>query len=432
MEGHLTLLLPQLKLSNHLIWIYNFFIFFYQFLVRIAAIRNEKARQWLVGRKDLWTQLNEQLASNEPIIWVHSASTGEFEQAKPVIEHLKKSYPAYKILVTFYSPSGFNAARKYALADYKFYLPTDTRSNAERFINTVRPELVIFVKYEFWYHHLKAIHKRHIPLLLISSAFRRKQAFFQWYGGFYKKMLHFFNWIFVQDASSLNLLNQHGIAHCSISGDTRFDRVAAINEHFTEIPVVEKFAGTGNVMVAGSTWPADEELLATLAAQQPGLKFIIAPHEINEDHIDHIEKRFSSTVRFSQLKDEEKNNQDYRTLIIDNIGMLSRLYKYATITYVGGAFKTGLHNILEAAVFGKPVIFGPNYSKFREAKELITAGGAFSISDTTGLVQRVSVLLNDQQTLATASQAAASYVRDNKGATTSILHTIQEKRLLTR
>ena len=428
MEGHLTLHLPQLKFSSHLIWIYNFFILFYQFLVRIAAIRNEKARQWLVGRKDLWSQLDDQLVSNEPIIWIHSASTGEFEQAKPVIEQLKKSYPAYKVLVTFYSPSGYNAARKYALADYKFYLPADTRSNAERFLNTVRPELVIFVKYEFWHHHLKAINNRNIPLLLISSAFRKNQAFFKWYGGFYKKMLHFFNWIFVQDTTSLNLLNQHGITHCSISGDTRFDRVAAISEHFTNIPAVERFAGAGNVMVAGSTWPGDEELLATLAIQQSGLKFIIAPHEINEDHINNIEKRFPATVRFSQFKDGE----DYHTLIIDNIGMLSRLYRYATITYVGGAFKTGLHNVLEAAVYGKPVIFGPNYSKFREARELIAAGGAFSISDSTGLVQRVSVLLNNEQALAAAYQAAASYVNENKGATTSILQMIQEKRLLTR
>jgi 3-deoxy-D-manno-octulosonic-acid transferase len=432
LEVDLTLLLPQLKLSSHLIWIYNFFIFLYQVLIKIASFRNEKAKRWLAGREDLWAQLENQLATKEPIIWIHSASTGEFEQAKPVIEQLKKSYPAYKVLVTFFSPSGFHAARKYSLADYKFYLPVDTLKNAERFLNIVQPELVIFVKYEFWYHHLKGIHNRNIPLLLISSAFRKNQAFFKWYGGFYKKMLHFFNWIFVQDVSSLDLLNQHGIHHCSISGDTRFDRVAAIEENFSDIPLVAGFAGTQNVMVAGSTWPPDEEILAALAAQQPALKLIIAPHEITEDHIINIQKRFPATVRFSQLKEEEPNSQDYQTLIIDNIGMLSRLYKYATITYVGGAFKTGLHNVLEAAVYGKPVIFGPNYQKFREAKELIAAGGAFSISNTTGLLQKVSVLLNDQQTLAVACEAAARYVRDHKGATKRILQTIQEKRLLTR
>ncbi|MCU7548019.1 3-deoxy-D-manno-octulosonic acid transferase [Chitinophagaceae bacterium LB-8] len=415
-----------------MIWIYNIFIFFYQFIVKIASFRNEKAKQWLVGRKDIWAQLEQQLPSKEPIIWIHSASTGEFEQAKPIIEQLKNSYPAYKVLVTFFSPSGYNAARKYALADYKFYLPVDTRRNAGRFLNIVRPQLVIFVKYEFWYHYLKSISSRNIPLLLVSSSFRKNQAFFKWYGGFYKKMLHFFTWIFVQDVSSLNILNQQQIIHCSISGDTRFDRVAAIEENFSEIPLVARFTANENVMVAGSTWPEDEELLETLAAQFPALKFIIAPHEINEGHIQNIQNRLPSPARFSQLKDNESNLQDYQTLIIDNIGMLSRLYKYGSIAYVGGAFKTGLHNILEAAVYGKPVIFGPNYQKFREAKELISAGGAFSITNAADLQQKISILLNDQHALAVASEAAANYVSNNKGATARIFQTIQEKRLLTR
>ncbi len=421
-----------MKFSTHLIWIYNSFIFLYQLFIKIASFRNEKARQWLAGRKDLWKELQDQLRSDEHIIWIHSASTGEFEQAKPVIEQLKKIYPAYKILVTFFSPSGFNAARKYALADYKFYLPADTHRNAERFINTINPKLVIFVKYEFWYHHLKAINNQNIPLLLISSIFRKNQAFFKWYGRFYKKMLHFFKWIFVQDSDSLNILQLNGVTHCSISGDTRFDRVAAIKENFSDITLVERFAGEGNVLVAGSTWPEDEEVIANLTTQHPGLKFIIAPHEINENHINNIIKRFPTPVRYSRLAQEKTNEADYQTLIIDNIGMLSRLYKYATIAYVGGGFKTGLHNILEAAVYGKPVIFGPHYKKFREAKELIASGGAFSVSDANGLKQQISVLLNYKTDLATASQAAASYVKENKGATERILQSIQEKRLLTK
>jgi 3-deoxy-D-manno-octulosonic-acid transferase len=424
--------LPQLKPFLHLIWIYNFFIFLYQILIKIAALRNEKAKQWLTGRKILWTELSNQLIPNEPLIWIHSASTGEFEQAKPVIEQLKKTYPAYKILVTFFSPSGYNAARNYTLADYKFYLPTDTRRNAERLLQIIRPQMVIFVKYEFWYHHLRAIHSQNIPLLLISSIFRKNQAFFKWYGAFYKKMLYFFEWIFVQDASSLDLLRTHGVTHCSISGDTRFDRVAAIAENFSEIPLVEKFASKGNIMVAGSTWPGDEEILASLSTHQQGLKYIIAPHEINEDHIASILKKFPKPVRYSKLKEEVTNEADYQTLIIDNIGMLSRLYKYATITYVGGGFKKGIHNILEAAVYAKPVIIGPNYKKFREAKDLIAARGAFSVRDAAELIQTVSVLLNKKDALHESCKASADYVKKNKGATGRILQAIQEKRLLTR
>lgn len=394
--------------------------------IKIVSLWNIKAQKWVNGRKHVFSHLKENLDPSDKIIWIHCSSAGEFEQAKPIIENLKISYPGYKVLVSFFSPSGYETALNYKPADLITYLPLDTRENARDFIQLVHPELIIFIKYEFWYHHLRAAAFRHTPLLLISAVFRKEQVFFRWYGGFYKQILYLFRHIFVQDNHSLELLNDIGIFHCSLNGDTRFDRVREIKEKFTAIPLIEKFIQNSPVLVAGSTWSDDEEILSLCE----NIKMIIAPHEINEIHIQQIEKIFPDAVRYSSADSTSKNTS---VLIIDNVGMLSRLYYYATITYIGGGFtRDGIHNTLEAAVYGKPVIFGPNYKKYREAKELIERGAAFSIENATELKQILNNLLNNRQLLQDAGNKAEDYITGNTGATEKLIQFIQANRLLTR
>jgi 3-deoxy-D-manno-octulosonic-acid transferase len=443
LDKRLPLLLsPPFNLFS-LIFLYNLFILLFQLGVRIASIWNGKAKQWRDGRRKLFTELEASFPLKQPLIWVHTASAGEFEQAKPVIEAMKNQHPNLKILVTFFSPSGNSVGKKWPLADYVTYLPIDTKVNAERFLQLVQPQLVVFVKYDFWYHHLKAVHQRGIPLILISAIFRKNQAFFKWYSGFYLKMLHFFNHLFVQDAASVDLLQQHGITNSSVAGDTRFDRVAAIAQKFTPITFLNSFVGNRKVLVAGSTWPDDERMLAQACNNFTDLKLIIAPHEINKEHIQAIEQLFPNSVKYSELQAATANQTEAQqrvlkklentpVLIIDNIGMLSRLYHYATVTYIGGGFtKSGIHNTLEAAVYGKPVLFGPNYQKFREAKELITCGGAFSYTSEEQLRQLIKELMEEETQYKKASEEAFNYVQANKGATEKIMGYIQENRLLT-
>ncbi|HVG12164.1 MAG TPA: glycosyltransferase N-terminal domain-containing protein, partial [Flavisolibacter sp.] len=365
--------------------IYNLFIFFFRIGIGIAAWRSEKAAAWINGRRGLLAELTVALAGNPNIIWVHAASAGELEQGKPVIEALKEKYPRYQVLVTFFSPSGFSASKKYRAADHVFYLPLDTRRNAEAFLALVKPKLVIFIKYDFWYHHLKAVHDRGIPLLLISSIFREKQLFFSRFGGFYRNILKLFTWLFVQDEHSMSLLNSIDVQNCSIAGDTRFDRVSGIQEKREGVESILPFVAGAKVVMAGSTWPEDEELLSDLAKGLPkGYKLIIAPHEITPAHIRQLQSLFPDALLHSALAPGASRS----VLIIDNVGMLSRLYQYAELTYIGGGFnKSGIHNTLEAAVWGKPVIVGPNYLKFKEARELIEAGGAFTISGAEQLIK---------------------------------------------
>lgn len=425
--------------------LYNLFIQLYLLGIRLAALGNNKAAQWLAGRKNLWQQLQQALPQKQPLIWVHSASAGEFEQAKPVIEGLKKDFPQYKILVTFFSPSGYHIGKKSPLADYVFYLPLDTAKNAKRFINTLDPKLVVFVKYDYWYHHLKAVHDRQIPLILVSAIFRQNQTFFKWYGAFYKKMLHFFTQLFVQDEYSKKLLQQNGITHSTVSGDTRFDRVATIASNFTPIPEMETIIAGKKVMIAGSTWPEDEEMLQKAFADLKDVKLVIAPHEINSVHIKGIQQLFVNSITYSELKKnvdtsaanlnaQNVSNPFYgkQVLIYDNFGMLSRLYQYATVTYIGGGFnKSGIHNTLEAAVWGKPVVWGPHFKKFREAKDLLNVGGGFTYEDATALKGILNILFSDADACAKAGHAAAAYVQQNRGATQKIITYIQENRLLT-
>lgn len=437
------------------VFIYNLFIRLYLLGIRIASLWNPKAAEWIKGRKNLFAELEARIGPQDQVIWVHCASAGEFEQGKPVIEALKQSYPSYKILVSFFSPSGYWVGKKYSLADHVTYLPADTAANAKKFIDIVHPRLVVFVKYEYWFHHLNTAAFHHIPILLVSAIFRKDAVFFKSYGKFFRQLLFLFRHLFVQDEASQDLLKQNGIAHCSVSGDTRFDRVKKIASQFTELEVIPDFINESPVIIAGSTWPDDEKMLASYMKQSKA-KLIIAPHEITPGHINSIQQMFPGSFTYSSVKgflsgshagnaavwerineqqetDTRKKLATARVLIIDNIGMLSRIYHYATISYIGGGFNSsGIHNTLEAAVYGKPVLFGPNYQKFKEARDLIAVGAAYSVSDTNGLIKKLDHLLNDPILLNSSGAAAAAYVNDNTGAREKLLHYIQEKRLLTR
>jgi 3-deoxy-D-manno-octulosonic-acid transferase len=417
--------------SLYLVFLYNIFIFLLKSGIQIAATWNDKAKQWLTGRKKIWQELEEKNVNNESIIWIHASSAGEFEQAKPVIEKLKLSYPSYKVLVSFFSPSGYNVAGNYSGAEYIFYLPVDTAANAQRFIKLINPRLVVFIKYDFWYHYLNTLYKMQIPLLLVSAVFRQQQSFFKWYGGFYKSMLSYFKQLFVQDKESLQLLQKNGFNNSQLSGDTRFDRVAEIVGNFKEVPLIKEFIGTNKVIVAGSTWPDDEKLLKDSLPSLPNLKLILAPHEIHSQHIKQIQNEFPNAILYSELK-HASSFTNKQVLIIDNVGMLSRLYFYGTITYIGGGFtKDGIHNCLEAAVYAKPVVFGPNYKKYREANELIEIGGAFSVATFQELIKIIEKLLMEDKFYNEACSKAHSYIAEQQGATQKIMNYIQENRLLT-
>lgn len=432
---------------------YNFFIQLYVLGIRIVSAWNPKAKEWINGRKNWFGALGQKIHPGDKIVWVHCASAGEFEQGKPVIEELKKVYPSHKILVSFFSPSGYSAAKKYPHADIITYLPIDTRKNAKRFVEMVKPELVVFVKYEYWYHHLSAVSFRHIPLIMVSAIFRKEQMFFKWYGKFYRQMLFLFRQIFVQDKDSLEFLKANQIHHCSLSGDTRFDRVKKIAGNFSEVPLLKEFIGESKVIVAGSTWEGDEEILSSYVKRNP-IKIVIAPHEIKKDHLIKLQQSFPDCVLYSELKnlftdskqqtnsiwssineqqqkDLQKKLAGAKTLVIDSMGLLSKLYYYATVTYVGGGFKSGIHNTLEAVVYGKPVVFGPKYHKFKEARDLIAEGAAFSVSNAEQLKTKMDHLLNDPSQLLKAGEAAKNYVEKNTGATGKIIQFIQENRLLT-
>jgi len=396
------------------------------------------------GRRGIWEKLRSEVRSRMPeekLIWVHCASLGEFEQGRPIIERIKAQGTRNKILLTFFSPSGYEIRKDYKGADWVFYLPIDGKRNAKRFLEIVNPSLVIFVKYEYWYYYLKTIRQNNIPLLLVSSLFRQNDIFFKWHGGLQRKMLSFFSHLFVQNESSRDLLNTIGLAEkCTVSGDTRFDRVIEIAENATSIPEIEKFIDNNKAIIAGSTWPHDEKILKETieTINDPSLKLIIAPHEINEEHISQLQKLFPAAVLYSQLQIPNPpagragfKSQISNILIIDNIGLLSRLYKYAFITYVGGGFGKGIHNTLEAAVYGKPVFFGPVYQKFNEAVELIKTGGAISIQNSGEFISTVQQLMKNENEYGKCGNNAKAYVYSNKGATEKILKFIHENLLLT-
>ena len=398
-------------------WLYNISILIYGLLVRLVALFNTKAKLFVDGRKDIFKQINSKINFNEKPIWFHFASLGEFEQGRPVLEKIKSLNPTEKIIVTFFSPSGYEIRKNYALADGIFYLPIDTPSNARKFLLLVKPKMAIFTKYEFWPNYFKALAHNQTPLYIISGIFRPNQVFFKWYGGFYRNVLKCVDHFFVQNDESALLLKSIGITEIDISGDTRFDRVFENAQAPKELASVKAFCQNSPVLVAGSTWLEDEKLLTELATENPDWKIIIAPHEIHASHIDELVKLFPEAIKFSEIDVKPMNSQ---ILIIDNIGMLSSLYQYGRIAYIGGGFGAGIHNTLEAAAFGLPVIFGPNYQKFQEAKDLINIGAAKSIGNAKGLITAFDYFKHTEE----SGTIAKSYVAEKKGATDMIIDRI--------
>jgi len=401
-----------------MLWIYNIGIGLYGLLLKIVALFNPKAKLFVDGRKNIWEQIETKVNPKDNPIWFHFASLGEFEQGRPVLESLKAKNNDQKIIVTFFSPSGYEIRKNYALANV-FYLPLDTTSNAKKFITLVNPKIAIFTKYEFWFHYFKALYKNQIPLYLISGIFRPNQSFFKWYGGFNRNILKCVKHFFVQNEESVLLLKSIGINKVNLSGDTRFDRVYENAQQPKKLKLIEQFCDTSKIFIAGSTWLPDEKLLVSLTKKYPDWKLIIAPHEIGQSHIQEIERLFPKAVKFSNLQPSTFKLQP-SILIIDNIGMLSSLYQYAKMAYIGGGFGVGIHNTLEAAAFGLPVIFGPKFDKFQEAKDLITIGAAKSIANADELITAFA----DFKTNEKASAAARSYVEQKKGATEMIIKTI--------
>lgn len=391
--------------------------------IRIAALFNPKARLWVHGRRNIFKKIAEATSGKgEKRIWIHCSSLGEFEQGRPVIEALKKDYPDYKIVLTFFSPSGYEIRKDYSHADHVFYLPVDGVLNAKKFIKLINPSLAIFVKYEFWYHYLNQLKKKNIPTVLVSATFRRSQVFFKPYGGLFRKMLKCFDHLFVQDDTSLKLLGELGLKdNIIVSGDTRYDRVAEIASKAVKYPLVEKFKEHDKLLIAGSTWPDDEKLLAGCIHELPeNWKLIIAPHEIDDQHIKDLQDKFMSyAVLYSEM---DKKPEGYKVLIVDNIGMLSSLYSYGEIAYVGGGFQSGgIHNILEPAVFGLPVFIGPIYDKFIEAKAMVSHQYAIPVTTQPDFNNLLQHLAEDDAHRKTLQEAIRAYVSSNTGATRKIM-----------
>jgi len=410
---------------------YTVIITIYHAAIHVAALFYKKAKLWVKGRKGLMNRLSENF--NYPghkKIWIHCASLGEFEQGRTVIEGLRKNYPDHKILLTFYSPSGYEVRKNYAGADHVDYMPFDTRKNANRFLDIVRPDMVIFVKYEFWLHHIAAVHKRQVPLFLVSARFNKKQLFFKWYGTSFRKSLKKFTTLFVQNTESLELLKKYKVNNAILAFDTRFDRVAEIAGKQSDIPFIKTFTEGHNVLIAGSTWPKDEKFLAKAfyhTMVYDNFKLVVAPHQIDGKHLSKTKKVFKKyALSYSEL--ERVNEEDIRgkrVLIIDNIGMLSSLYGYGDVCYIGGGFNKGIHNTLEAAVYGKPLIFGPRYEKFVEAVELVERGAAFIIDSDITLLNRIDFMNQFQFVLNGAGKDAKNYIETHQGGTDIILQALK-------
>ena len=402
--------------------LYKAGIFIYTLLVHLASVFNAKAKLFVRGRRNWEENLVRKIDGKTKYIWFHCSSLGEFEQGRPVIEELKIQFPDYKIVLTFFSPSGFEIRKNYELADVVAYLPMDTKRNAQTFLNIVKPEKAFFVKYEFWYCYISELKRKNIPLYIVSAIFRENQQFFKntpW-GKWYRKILFQVEHLFVQNEKSGELLKSIGLSNFTVAGDTRFDRVAAIALSSKKLPIVEKFRGNSLLIVAGSTWNPDEELVAAFINQNANIKFIIAPHEVSANNINRIHELLKKpAISYSNVTETEVDR--FQVLIIDSVGLLSSLYRYGNIAYIGGGFGVGIHNILEAATFGLPVIFGPNYKRFKEALDLTSEGGAVSISNSDELRQALNNLVNDENALKNASEICKKYVAKNVGSTKVII-----------
>ena len=372
--------------------------------------------------------LREKIDRNAKYIWFHASSLGEFEQGRPLIEKIKAEHPEYKILLTFFSPSGYEVRKNYGGADVVCYLPFDTPYRVKKFLDLSKPVMAIFIKYEFWDNYLSELKRRNIPVYIVSAIFRKEQLFFKWYGGMYRKVLSYFTHIFVQDDASRELLSKYGVTNVSVFGDTRFDRVQDVYKNTKQIPMVELFVNNNRsdnqlTMVVGSSWQQDEEVYLNYFNEHPELKLIIAPHEIHKDHLMHIESMLKRpSIRLSEAT--EKDIKGKSCLIVDSFGLLSSIYRYGDLAYIGGGFGAGIHNVLEAAVYGIPVIFGPKYQKFKEARDLLQVGGAFSITDEKTFESKMEELSTYRDLLEAAGAAAGDFVKSNIGATNRIIASI--------
>jgi len=404
---------------------YNFIVLLAAATVKILAFFSPKMKLFVEGRKNVFKTLNEKIKANDKTIWFHAASLGEYEQGLPVMEQIRAKYPNHKIVLTFFSPSGYEIRKNNAVADVTVYLPLDTIFNAKKFVALTHPELVFFIKYEYWPNYLKVLKQADIKTYLISGIFREKQAFFKWYGGFYRNALKTFDFFFVQNESSKKLLQSIGHQNVKISGDTRFDRVVSILERDNSLDFIEAFKNNQTTIVIGSSWPKDENLLVTFINQCSNkVKFIIAPHNIKADQMGNLKAQLAKpTVLFSEK--EGKSLSDYTVFIIDTIGILTKIYSYANIAYVGGGFgHPGVHNILEPATFGVPIVIGPNYSHFAEATALVNMEGCITIATQEQLNDALDNLIMNADIRHEKGHICETFVQMNKGATAVILNHI--------
>ena len=403
--------------------IYSFFIRIYFLIVRVVALFNAKAKLLIDGQRETFDILRAKIDPSAAYLWFHAASLGEFEQGRPLMEAIRKQYPKYKIVVTFYSPSGYEVRKNYAAADIVCYLPPDTRDNVSRFLDILQPQKVIFIKYEFWHNYLHALKKRGIETYIISAIFREDQLFFKWFGVWYRRMLSCFNHLFVQDEQSERLLATIGITNVTICGDTRFDRVVDIQNQAKQLPILDKFANKFT-LIAGSSWPKDEDIFIEYFNRHPEMKLVVAPHEIHEEHINSIISKLNRPfLKYSEAN--ETNVSEVDCLIIDCYGLLSSIYRYGDVAYIGGGFGVSIHNLTEAAVYGIPVVFGPTFAKFREAHELLACQGGFTISDLEQFETLMDNWFANPIVLKENGAAAGNYIHQNKGAAEVILQKIR-------
>lgn len=403
--------------------LYRLSIYFYYLFIKFASLFNEKAKLWIEGRKAQEHVYKTSLEKSDRV-WFHFASVGEFEQGRSIIEYFKNNYPNYKIVISFFSPSGYELRKNYPV-EKVYYLPLDTPKNAKAFINHIQPSIAIFNKYEYWHYMMEELHNRSIPLFATSAIFRKNQIFFKWYGWFNRKTLGYVSHFFTQNILSDQLLESINHENFTMAGDTRFDRVYEHSLTVKDDERILKFADKQKVFVAGSTWPEDEKLILDFIKNHADLKFIIVPHEIKSEN---IQKLYSSLNphAFLYSKFDKDYNADKKILIVDNVGLLSGIYHIAHICYIGGGFGKGIHNTLEAATFGKPIIFGPNYEKFQEAKDLIARSAAFSISNANDLNEIGNQLLNDEKIYEQSASSAREYVLEKKGATEVITNYLKQ------
>jgi len=411
-------------------FLYNLLVQIAGLGIKIVAVFSPKIKLFVDGRKAVFQTLEDKIKPSDKTIWFHAASLGEFEQGLPVMEKIKEKFPNHKIVVTFFSPSGYEVRKNNTIADATVYLPLDTKSNAKKFLKLVHPEMVFFIKYEFWPNYLNELKKSNITTYLISGIFRENQAFFKWYGGFYRKALKTFDYFFVQNESSKKLLQSLGFQNVKISGDTRFDRVVAILERDNSLDFIEKFKDNKTTIVIGSSWPKDEELLVNyINLSSEEIKFIIAPHNIKEEQISNLKSQITKkTVLFSEKNDIDLSN--FNVFIIDTIGILTKIYSYADIAYVGGGFgNPGVHNLLEPATFGIPIIVGPNYSHFAEATALVHQEGCISIKNQNELNEAFDNLISNEDIRHEKGHICETFVQMNKGATQTIMNHILNETL---